>query len=365
MAYNGSGAFQIDSTGQPVVAGTTISDTVFNAFTADIATGLSTCITKDGQQTVTSDIPMATHKFTGMKIGSASGDSASVETCNVLNMCEGRLTLETGVPISTTDQTAKETLYFTPYRGNRIALFDGTNWVMRTFSELSIDVPDVTGVHDVFAYDNAGTVTLEVLVWTNDTTRATALTTQNGVLVKTGATTRRYLGTFYSTTAGNGQTVDSEGSRYLWNYYHRVPKPISAGGSNLTWNYTTATPRQADASSLNQFNCVVGVLEDPIYAELDLWVKNSSANVLVAVGLAVDATNSLGASSPPSRSGAAYTLVAGVTQPLSASYRGYLTVGKHYLSWNEYSAATGTTSWYWSHPSGIGPVGGISGVMWC
>ncbi len=43
--------------------------------------------------------------------------------------------------------------------------------------------------------DSSGTPTLEALVWTNDTTRATALVRQDGVWSKTGALTRRYLGT--------------------------------------------------------------------------------------------------------------------------------------------------------------------------
>mgnify|MGYP001568427229 CR=1 FL=1 len=59
MSYNGSGAFSINTAGQPVVAATTISSTVFNAFTADIATGLSTAICKDGQTTTTGVIPFA------------------------------------------------------------------------------------------------------------------------------------------------------------------------------------------------------------------------------------------------------------------------------------------------------------------
>jgi len=56
MAFNGSGTFQINTAGQPVVDGTTVSATVFNALTADLATGLSTCVTKDGQTTVTAGI---------------------------------------------------------------------------------------------------------------------------------------------------------------------------------------------------------------------------------------------------------------------------------------------------------------------
>lgn len=59
MSFNGSGTFVINSAGQPVVTGTVISSTMFNALTADLATGLSTCLTKDGQTAATQRIPFA------------------------------------------------------------------------------------------------------------------------------------------------------------------------------------------------------------------------------------------------------------------------------------------------------------------
>ena len=59
MSYNGSGTFNINTAGQPVVTGTVISTTAFNALTADLGTGLSTAITKDGQTTATARIPFA------------------------------------------------------------------------------------------------------------------------------------------------------------------------------------------------------------------------------------------------------------------------------------------------------------------
>jgi hypothetical protein len=57
MSYNGSGTFQINTSGQPVVTGTVISSTAFNSLTSDLATGLSTAITKDGQTATTARIP--------------------------------------------------------------------------------------------------------------------------------------------------------------------------------------------------------------------------------------------------------------------------------------------------------------------
>ena len=78
MAYNGSGTFLINSAGQPVVANTVISATVFNSLTADLATGLSTAITKDGQTTVTANIPFGNNKITTLGAGTAATDAANL-----------------------------------------------------------------------------------------------------------------------------------------------------------------------------------------------------------------------------------------------------------------------------------------------
>jgi len=79
MSYNGSGTFQINTTGQPVVAGTVISSTAFNALTSDLATGLSTAITKDGQTTTTARIPFAA----GIN-SSLATDSSSISTGSII-----------------------------------------------------------------------------------------------------------------------------------------------------------------------------------------------------------------------------------------------------------------------------------------
>jgi hypothetical protein len=78
MSFNGSGTFVINSAGQPVVANTVISATTFNALTADLANGLSTCITKDGQTTPTANIPMGGFKITNLATGTAATDAATV-----------------------------------------------------------------------------------------------------------------------------------------------------------------------------------------------------------------------------------------------------------------------------------------------
>lgn len=96
MSFNGSGVFVINSSGQPVVSATTITAAAHNALTADLASGLSSCITKDGQTTVTANLPMSTYKFTGLGNGSARTDSA-----NLANLQDG-----TGIYVGTVGGTA-------------------------------------------------------------------------------------------------------------------------------------------------------------------------------------------------------------------------------------------------------------------
>jgi hypothetical protein len=76
MARNGSGTY---SNPYPdFISGTVISSSEVDANNSDIATALTQSIAVDGQAVVTADIPLATHKFTVMKVGTASTDSLSL-----------------------------------------------------------------------------------------------------------------------------------------------------------------------------------------------------------------------------------------------------------------------------------------------
>jgi len=119
-------------------------------------------------------------------------------TSNVLkSQNDFRLTLTSGVPVTTSDVVNASTIYFSPYKGNVISLYNGTNWLSYESNEISLALGALaTGVYDVFCYANAGVPTLEFLAWTNTTTKATAIVKQNGVDVKSGDATRRWVGTF-------------------------------------------------------------------------------------------------------------------------------------------------------------------------
>jgi len=73
MSYNGSGVYTLP--GAQLANGATISATENNQFRNDVATALNTCWTRDGQAPATANIPMASHKITGLANGTASGDA--------------------------------------------------------------------------------------------------------------------------------------------------------------------------------------------------------------------------------------------------------------------------------------------------
>ena len=86
MSYNGSGTFVVNSAGQPVVTGTVISSTAFNALTADLATGLSTAITKDGQTTTTVRVPFAAGISSTLVTDATSALTGSIITAGGISM---------------------------------------------------------------------------------------------------------------------------------------------------------------------------------------------------------------------------------------------------------------------------------------
>lgn len=275
---------------------------------------------------------------------------------------EGRLTLTTALPVTTADVTAAVSVFFTPYHGNRIALYDGSStWNIRTFTEITIALGTITSgrPYDIFCYDNSGTVACDSPVaWTSGTARATALTTQDGVLVKTGATTRRYIGTFYTTSTTT--TEDSYAKRYLWNYYNRVPRPMRAATETTdSWNYISTTWRQANANTANQLNFVIGWAEVPVTANVMATASNNPGSQLGYVNLGYDATNAIA-------TGALNNVFVG-GNGLKGAYVASLyiipAVGVHFIAWIESGDGSATTQTYLGDNGGTQMQSGISGLL--
>ncbi len=257
----------------------------------------------------------------------------------------GRLTLTTATPVTITDVTAATTVYYTPVTGcNQITLYNGTVNITDTLTEISLAVPATTAtLYDVFVYDNAGTPALEFLAWTNDTTRATAITIQNGYYAKAATPTRRYVGSF-RTTGSSGQTEDSVLKRFVWNFYNRVHRPLVVREATATWTYSTATYHQVNASAADQVDVVVGVADQPVLLWAIAFATNSSGSATHCyTSIGYDVTNAL--TTGVIVTGATALSTDGASANPSAVLVHYPAVGHHYYAWLEASDANATTTW--------------------
>lgn len=269
---------------------------------------------------------------------------------------EGRLTLTAGVPVTTANVTGASTIYFTPYRGNKISLYSGTAWESFSLTEISLALSGLTAGknYDVFVYSNAGTPTLELSApWTDDTTRADALALQDNVLVKSGATTRRYIGTFRSTDATT--TEDSEDKRFFWNYYNQIQKVLRKVETTNSWVCSSGTFQQANTSTANQVEVVVGALANLTEIDVCMFAGNLAEGVYAGIGINSVTVNSADVTGPFGGGGYGQA---------TASLRNPSRVGYSYYAWLQ-ATNGGSQTIFGDNGDPTKFKSGMAGLHWC
>lgn len=300
--------------------------------------------------------------------------SASVVGGPILDQ-SGRLTLTTGVPVLTTDVTAATTLYFTPYKGNRCALYNGTGWTIGTFSEVSQTLADgskspaaasPSTVYDIFGWADGGTTFRATRgpAWSSATSRGTGAGTSelemlHGVWVNKHAITNGpaaqrgvYLGTIQTSGTGtNGQlnmmfaptpaAGGTDNRLDVWNMFNRVTVTSLCRDSTNTWTYSTATTRSANNSTSNRVTAVFGLSEDAVGARYVVPVTSTTSNSMARVGVGRDVTNAFdgipGQISTQSGSSGFQVIGHDSGQPVG--------IGSHFFQALE-RAELGTVTWY-------------------
>ncbi|NDB57583.1 hypothetical protein EB001_03960 [bacterium] len=220
---------------------------------ASIASGIAT--TANNIATFASGVAYSISGVLRTDITTVSGIVAAQTNGIVYNsVANGRLTLESNVAVSTSDQTSKSTVYYTPFNGNSISLYNTTSskWEIITFTQVSLNLGTLVANknYDIFGYNDNGSLTLELgTAWASDTVRSTNIIIQNGVYCKNGNLTRRYLGTIRTTTTTS--TEDSLIRRFVWNADNRVSRKVYYASATGPWTYSTDSWRAINNVSYN------------------------------------------------------------------------------------------------------------------
>jgi len=231
-----------------------------------------------------------------------------------------------------------------PFLHNQIALCNaaGDTWSVLESDEIELVLSGLTAnlCYDVFAW-NSGALDVELVAWLNATTRATALATLDGVTVKSGDPSRRYLGTICAISA---TTIgDTENARRVWNENNRVMRAMRTVSVTASYTYSINTWRLAESADTQKFFVVIGRSLEPLRAYNIAQIYNSGVAGSGGVAIGIDSTTA-----PASLSTIALQAmtVASKDFTLGATFNGLLAPGFHYVARLEKAVASGVTTWY-------------------
>lgn len=233
---------------------------------------------------------------------------------------QGRLTLTTAVPVLTSTVSGATTVYYTPYLGRMVPLYNGAYWKTHDIGgELSQATTDNTkspaavannSNYDVFVWKDGATYrATRGPAWSSDTSRGTgAGTTElervNGILVNKQAITNgpaAQRGTYVGTIRSNGSAAidwiygvtgdtPTAAKFMVWNMYNRTNVSTIFGDSTNSWTYGTNTWRSANASTNMRVSFVTGLKEDDFSFAYNQMIFGDGTN-FGNIGLGVDVTN--------------------------------------------------------------------------
>jgi len=173
------------------------------------------------------------------------------------SLCIGMQVTGTGIPASTT-------VVAVDIPNRQVTLSANTT---SSIGDLSVTFKTPPAMMmDVFAFPT-GTdemdVRLEQVKWTSTSVRTVALARQDGVYVKDGDTTRRYMGSYYSESAG--RTNETSKKRHVWSYYGRHRRVLRAKEQGVaSWTYNSTTWRSSSGASNALIEIVSGIPEQEI-----------------------------------------------------------------------------------------------------
>ena len=214
---------------------------------------------------------------------------------------QGYLTPVSGTPIITSDATAVTAVYYTPYIGLLVPIYNGTSFVPTSIvSELQLTLVSshaASNIYDFYIFNLSGVPTLGTgpswsagsggSIAAGSCARGTgsggaALARLQGINTNAVSMTMRYgngtttmvvapnqgtyVGTLFIDTT-NGQVTCNRSygqSRKwgIWNAYNRTPTYLKAGDSATSWSVTSATFGAQHSNTANSLTVLVGLQEE-------------------------------------------------------------------------------------------------------
>jgi hypothetical protein len=239
---------------------------------------------------------------------------------------QGRLTLAAATPVMTSSVSAATTIYYTPYLGSVVPLWNGsamlpTPWTgdlsnITTNSSVGNAGPAAVVAnsnYDLFVWLNGSTMTLtRGPAWVSPTSRGTGAGTtelqrQNGIWINKNAIMNgpaANVGTYVGTVSSDASSqidfifggVGTGGVAAVlgvWNAYNRVDFKGFIGDNTPTWTYTGMAWRAANGSNGVRVSFVLGQQEDYVDAEYTAAVySTAAADDYPAVAVGLDSTAS-------------------------------------------------------------------------
>ena len=259
-----------------VVAGTAGSSGVLPTYYWDYTNSILYVCTTTGAAAVA--------VWTAINAGSAT---------QIVTPPQGYLTPTSATPIITGDSSAATAVYYTPFVGNLVPVYNGSRHVSTEFTELTLTLVSqhaLSTLYDVFVFSNSSVLTLATgPAWSNSGAGTgsrgtgagtTELTRLNGYLVNAvsmtgrngsttysiGANLATYLGSlFIDGTAGQvtcHRTWGQSRKWGVWNAYNRQPLYLKEGDSTASWTYQTDTLRPSRNQSTNSLTVFQGLAEE-------------------------------------------------------------------------------------------------------
>lgn len=242
---------------------------------------------------------------------------------NIISQPQGRLTLTSATPVLATGVTAGTAVYYTPYVGNLVPIWNGTQYAINSFSELTLTLHSnhtANSIYDVFVFLDSSTVTIGTgPAWNTATAGSgargtgagtTELERKNGLWTNKVSMTARngsstytvdankgiYVGSIYM-DGTNGQisahTAYGQNRKWgVWNAYNRVPIIMKGGDSTSSWSYNSATVQASNGSADNKITSFTGLDESSVDVEFVQFVTLSVSSVAatIEIGIGVNST---------------------------------------------------------------------------